>query len=151
MSEKKAKKEIPAESAETKPAAKAAEKPAEPAVKYVTSTDLAAKLGTKPTILRRWLRTLPRFQDSGYTRYKWEEGDPFLADAEASYKKYQSSAEDKKAERDKEREEVKSKKDAEKAAQPAKEKKSKKAPEPEPESAEDDSDDDSGDEGEELD
>lgn len=143
--DKKAEKATPAP-VETKKA----EKAAEPTVKYVTSTDLAAKLGVKSTILRRYLRTLPRFQDSGYTRYKWEEGDPFLNDIEASFKKYQSSAEDKKEARDKERAEKAEAKKAEKAAEPKGEKKGKKAAEPE---VEEDADEDAGDdsdEGEEL-
>lgn len=127
---------------------KKAEKPAEPQVTYVTSTDLAKKLGIKPTILRRWLRTLPKFQDSGYTRYKWEEGDPFLADAEASYKKYQSQVEDKRAQREAEKLEKKAAKPAE-GEKPAKGKKAK-AVEAEPVEEEDAEGGEESDEGEEL-
>lgn len=138
--DKPAEKKTPA--AET---TKKAEKPAEPQVTYVTSTDLAKKLGTKPTILRRWLRTLPKFQDSGYTRYKWEENDPFLADAEASFKKYQTTAEDKKAAREEEKAKAK-------AAKPAAEKKPKKTKTEEtPVEEEDDAEGgEESDEGEEL-
>lgn len=75
---------------------KVAEKPAEPEKKQISTTELAAQLGTKPTILRRWLRTLPRFQDNGYTRYKWDEDDQFLSDAKASFEKYQKQSEEKK-------------------------------------------------------
>lgn len=128
--------------------AKEAKKPAEPQITYVTSTDLAKKLGTKGTILRRWLRTLPKYQDSGYTRYKWEEGDPFLNDAEASFKKYQASAEDKKVEREKERADKATKTKEEKAAKPKKE---KAKPAEEAVEEEDAEGGEEGDEGEELD
>lgn len=127
--------------AKTEPAAEVVKvaEPVAPVIEYVTSTDLAQKLGTKPTILRRWLRTLPRFQDSGYTRYKWEKDDPFLKDAEESFKKFKVSDEEKKARREKENEEKKAKKEAEKqGAEPAKKGKKKAEPEPEPEEAEDD-------------
>lgn len=90
---------------------KKAEKPAkEEKPVFVTTRDLAERLGTKQTILRRFLRSLPKFQDSGYTKYKWEPGDPFLNDIAESFKKYQSSAADKKADRQKEAEAKKAQK-----------------------------------------
>lgn len=128
-----------------KPAVKE-EKAAEPEKVYITSRQVADELGIKPTVLRRYLRTLPHFQDGGYTRYKWDPSDPkdaqFLKDVKASYEKYTRSAEEKKEARDKERAEQAAKKKAEKEAAgeaaPKKEKKSKKAPEPEPEEDEED-------------
>lgn len=59
--------------------AKEEKKKAEPKVKYLTSKDVAAVHKVKPSFLRRVLRSLPKYQDGGYTRYKWEEGDTFLA------------------------------------------------------------------------
>lgn len=92
-----AKKEAaPAE--ETK-AKKAEKKPAEPEAKFVTSRDLADQLGTKPTILRRYLRTLPKYQDGGYTRYKWDEKDPFLKDVAKSFEKFKEDEKEKNAKR----------------------------------------------------
>jgi len=133
-------------------AEKPVEKAAEPEKKMITSTELAARLGTKPTILRRWLRTLPKFQDNGYTRYKWEEDDPFLADASASFEKYKKQSEEKKEARLAEAREKAEKKKAEKPAKETKAK-GKKKDEPE-EEVEEDEDEDSGDEdseeGEEL-
>lgn len=156
----KGNKNAPAKTAEVKETAKPAaetvaktEKVAEtkPEIVMVTSTDLANKLGTKGTILRRWLRTLPQFQDAGYTRYKWEPTDPFLEIAEESFKKFQASDSEKKAKRLEEAREKAEKKEAAKATEG--EKKSKKAPvEPELEETESDEDEDFEDdeEGEEL-
>lgn len=126
---------------------------------FITSTDLAATLGTKGTILRRWLRTLPQFQDSGYTRYKWDPANPadaqFLRDAKDSFSKHQKGDEEKKAARLEEARKKKEAKDA--AAQsgdatPKKEKKSKKGAEtPAPAETEDeDFETESDEEGEEL-
>jgi len=48
-------------------------------IRYLLTKDVAAIHKMKPSKLRRVLRSLKQFQDGGYTRYKWEEGDPFLA------------------------------------------------------------------------
>jgi hypothetical protein len=105
----------------------------------VTTSQLAAKLGTKPTTLRRYLRTLPKYTDNNYTRYGWEPNDPFLADVEASYKKYQTTEAEKKAKRE-----------AEAKDKPAKEKKAKKEKVAEPESESDDFEDAEGMDDEEV-
>jgi hypothetical protein len=153
--EKKKKAAKPAEEVVEKPA----KKEAEPEKVMTTSSDVAKQLGIRPTILRRYLRTLPRFQDSGYTRYKWDPSDPkdkqFLDDIKVSYEKYTKSAEEKKAARDAERAEAAAKKKSEAGDAPVKEKKakSKKAPEPEPVEDEEEEifDEEDGDsEGEEL-
>jgi hypothetical protein len=98
---------------------------------YVTSSELAAQLKTKGTILRRWLRTLPAFQDNGYTRYKWDPSDSkdaqFLKDAAFSFEKYQKSSDEKKTAREAElKEKAEAKKVAKETAKatkkPAKEK-----------------------------
>src|SRR5579859_1736368 len=72
-------------------AEKKEKKAAEPVEIFVTSKDLAHKLGVKPTNLRRYLRTLPAFQDKTYTRYKWKPDDPFLDDVVTSFKKFQET------------------------------------------------------------
>lgn len=131
--------------AETKPAKKA-EKPAEPEKKKITTTELAAMVGTKPTILRRYLRTLPRFQDNGYTRYGWDEDDQFLADAKASFEKYQKASEEKKEAR---LEEARKKAETKKESK-AKAKKEEPAEEAESEEVEEEGDFEESDEGEEL-
>jgi hypothetical protein len=89
--------------------------PPEPEIDYVTSAQLASKIGIKSTILRRWLRTLPQYQDGGYTRYKWETDDPFLETAEEHYKQY-AAAEGEKAAK---RQEAAKAKEAAKAGKPA--------------------------------
>lgn len=149
----------PAATVETKPAAVAEPaKTVEPKVEFITSTHLAEKLGTKGTILRRWLRTLPAYQDSGYTRYKWDPADPkdaqFLKDAEASFKKHQTADSEKKEKRLEEArakaEEKKTKAaEAGNTEKPAKKKKEKPV-EPEPEESEDDEDFEDDEEGEEV-
>lgn len=137
------------------------EKPADPpAIEYVTSKHLADQLNIKSTALRRWLRTLPQFQDGGYTRYKWEPGDPFLASAREHYEKYAASEKEKQEKRLAEAREKTAKKEA-KAAEPTdagkvNPNKKKKAAEPEPPAEETDEEevfeeDEPGDEGEELD
>jgi plasmid replication initiation protein len=135
----------PAKNTKPIPAAAPAkvEKVAEPVIEYVTSTELATRLGTKGTILRRWLRTLPQFQDAGYTRYKWEPTDQFLKDAADGFAKYQKSDDEKKAAR---LEEARKKSEAKKAAADAGEtapkgKKGKKAATPEPADTDDSGDD----------
>jgi phage antirepressor YoqD-like protein len=70
-----------------------------PEEKLITTKDLAAKLGTKPTTLRRYLRTLPHYQDKTYTRYGWKEDDPFLSDVESGFTKYQTAEKEKNVER----------------------------------------------------
>jgi hypothetical protein len=110
-----------------------AKKVAEPVVEYITSAQLASTIGIKSTTLRRWLRTLPQFQDGGYTRYKWEPTDPFLKEAKERYEKFAASETEKQEKRLAEAR-VKAEKKA--AAAEAgetvpKAKKSKKAPEPE--------------------
>lgn len=132
-------------------------KPAVPEIVYVTSKELAEKCGTKGTILRRWLRTLTQFQDSGYTRYKWEPNDPFLTEAPALFEKYQNADVEKKAARAVEAEaKAKAKAEAGENAEPKapKAKKTKTAPEPAPVVEEDEDEDDfeteDDDEGEEL-
>ena len=81
------------ESTSTDGAVAVAEAPAEPEVAWVTSTELAEQCQTQPTILRRWLRTLPQYQDGGYTRYKWDPADPFLSTAVEQFAQFQASAE----------------------------------------------------------
>jgi hypothetical protein len=71
--------------ASTEKAAKASKKPAED---MITTKELAQQLDTKPTTLRRWLRSLPAFTDGTYTRYQWKLDDPFLEDAPASFAKF---------------------------------------------------------------
>jgi hypothetical protein len=143
--------------AETKPVPAAEPvKAAEPVVEYVTSTQLAERLGTKGTILRRWLRTLPQFQDGGYTRYKWEPTDQFLKDAADGFAKYQKSDEEKKATRleeaRKKSEEKKAKAEAGETEPKPKKAKTKAEVAPEPADADEDVDFEDGDEdGEELD
>lgn len=61
----------------------------------VTTKQLAAKLGCAPTALRRFLRTLPTYQDKQYTRYGWPVGDKFLATIEQSYAKHVVSEDEK--------------------------------------------------------
>jgi transposase-like protein len=56
--------------------------------RYVTAPQLASTIGIEPTTLRRWLRTLPQFQDGGYTNYKWDANDPFLKEAKEHYAKF---------------------------------------------------------------
>ncbi len=117
----------PAKTAPAKEVAKPVEKKEEaPAIEYVTSTQLAATIGIKSTILRRWLRTLPQFQDGGYTRYKWEPTDPFLKEAKERYEKFAATEKEKQEKRLAEARD----KAAKKEAKPAKEKKAKAAPEP---------------------
>jgi hypothetical protein len=70
-----------------------------PEINYVTSTQLAAQIGIKSTTLRRWLRTLPQYQDGNYTRYKWEPEDPFLIDAQKHYEEFAEAEEEKKVKR----------------------------------------------------
>lgn len=147
-----AKKEAPAE---TKPAAsEKAAKTKEPEAKMVTSRELADQLGTKPTILRRYLRTLPKYQDGGYTRYKWDEKDPFLKDIKASFEKFKLDEKEKNAKRLATLKEKKEK--VEKTVDPkgdGKKPKKTKEPEPEPEVEEDEpelEDDEETDEEEEL-
>lgn len=74
-------------------------KAVEPEAKMITSRELAEQLGTKPTILRRYLRTLPKYQDGGYTRYKWDEKDPFLRDVMNSFEKFKEDEKEKNAKR----------------------------------------------------
>lgn len=106
----------------------------------VTTSQLAAQLGTKPTILRRYLRSLPAYQDNQYSRYGWEPGDQFLADVTASFAKYQTKEADKKAKREAEAKTVK----------PAKEAKPTKGKKPEPEPLEEEDVFDNEDEVEEI-
>jgi hypothetical protein len=56
--------------------------------RYVTAAQLAATIGIEPTTLRRWLRTLPQFQDGGYTKYKWNQDDPFIKEAKEHYERF---------------------------------------------------------------
>lgn len=65
-----------------------AKKAKEGEVKYLTTKDIAAIHKVKPAFLRRVLRSLSKYQDEGYTRYKWEEGDPFLATLGKTIEKY---------------------------------------------------------------
>jgi len=125
--------EAPAPVAKAAPAKKVVkEEPVEPV--YVTSTQLAAQIGIKPTILRRWLRTLPEFQDGGYTRYKWEPEDPFLESAPEAYAKYASQDEERRAKREAENAaKAAKKKAAENGKTTTPKKKAKAEPEPEPE------------------
>ena len=128
--------------AAAKPEPAKKEKAAEvPAIEYVTSAQLASTLGIKSTTLRRWLRTLPKFQDGGYTRYKWEPTDPFLKEAKERYEKFAASEKEKQ----------------EKRLEDARAKAAKKAVggEPKPAKVEETTDEDEevvgdGDEGEEL-
>lgn len=122
MSDKKTKIETPKAKAAAAPE-KAATTEKVPEVKLVSTAQLAAKLGTKPTILRRYLRSLPKYTDNNYTRYGWNPDDQFLKDVEASFKKYQTS-ESEKAEK---RKADLAEKAAKRAAEPAKEKPAKKA------------------------
>jgi len=55
---------------------------------FVTAIQLAATIGIEPTTLRRWLRTLPQFQDGDYTKYRWDPNDPFLKEAKEHYEKF---------------------------------------------------------------
>ena len=126
------------------------EKPAEPVIEYVTSAQLASTLGIKSTTLRRWLRTLPQFQDGGYTRYKWEPTDPFLKEAKDRYEKFAATEKEKQEKRLADAREKAAKKEAG-GEKPAK---TKKAKTPEPEVEEEETDEDSvvedDEEGEEL-
>lgn len=137
--------------AETKAAPEKPVKAKEPEAKMVTSRELADQLGTKPTILRRYLRTLPKYQDGGYTRYKWDEKDPFLKDVKASFEKFKTEEKEKNAKRLATLKEKKEK--AEKTADPkgAGKKAAKKDREPEPEvdETEEFEDDEPADDGEE--
>ena len=56
-----------------------------PSEEFVTPKDLAVTLNTTPKTVRKWLRTLPQFQDSRHTRYKWRKDDPFVREAEARF------------------------------------------------------------------
>jgi hypothetical protein len=125
--------------AEDPKAKKAEKKPAEPEAKMVTSRELADQLGTKPTILRRYLRTLPKYQDGGYTRYKWDEKDPFLKDVKASFEKFKEDEKEKNAKRLATLKEKKEKAESKGDAVPKAGKKAAKKADPEPEPEEDDS------------
>lgn len=111
-----AKKEAPAKEA---PAPKKAK---EPEKKYITTKILADKLKTKPAALRRYLRSIPAFQDETYTRYKWDPENAkdakFLDDVAERYAKFQATEKEKNAKR------LKDLKDKEKTGGKA----SKKAP-----------------------
>lgn len=86
-------------SKDTKTPEAPAKKKAEEGPKMVTSRMLADKIGCKPAALRRYLRSLPSFQDKTYTRYKWPEGDKQLAQIEAGYAKFKESEKEKNAKR----------------------------------------------------
>ena len=92
---------------------------------YITPNHLAEKLGTKPATVRRYLRTLPGFQDSTYTRYKWEKGvdDKKVEDILAGFEKFKESEKVKNAKRLEElkKKEAAKKEAAAKEAAPAKE------------------------------
>jgi len=106
-------------------------KPEPPAIEYVTSTQLAATIGIKSTILRRWLRTLPQYSDGGYTRYKWEPTDPFLKEAKERYEKFAASETEKQAKRLEDVREKAAKKEAGPTEKAEKKAKAKKDPKPE--------------------
>ena len=129
---------------------KAEKKPEVPAIEYVTSAQLASTLGIKSTTLRRWLRTLPQFQDGGYTRYKWEPTDPFLKEAKERYEKFAASEKEKQEKRLEDARAKAAKKAEGGDAKPAKGKKAKPEVEVEETVDEDEEVVGDGDEGEEL-
>ena len=114
------KKEVKKASTPETKGAKETKKEKAPEKKYVTTREIATSLGVKPATLRRYLRTLPKFQDSGYTRYKWDpdskEDMQNVEDIKTSFKKHaEKEAKDKNA---KKAEKAEAKK-AEKASAPA--------------------------------
>lgn len=71
----------------------------EPKIDYVTSRKIADDLGIRPASLRRYLRSLPSFQDEGYTRYKWDPNKASdmkqVADIKSGYAKHAESEKEK--------------------------------------------------------
>jgi hypothetical protein len=125
-------------------AAEAPEKKAkkeEPKIEYITTKHIADELGIKPATLRRYLRSLPMFQDEGYTRYKFDPNNKDdqrkLKDIKAGYAKFATE------EKEKNKKRLEELKKAEKNGKGAAKGKGKKA-------AEEDEDEDTEEEEEEL-
>ena len=57
-------------------------------VQHITAPKLAAAIGIEAKTLRDWLRTLPRYQDSSYTKYEWAPNDPFLDEVRQYFGKF---------------------------------------------------------------
>ena len=72
-------------------------------IEYITTKHIADELGIKPATLRRYLRSLPMFQDEGYTRYKFDPNNKDdqrkLKDIKAGYAKFATEEKEKNKQR----------------------------------------------------
>lgn len=113
--------------------------------KPITTRVLAGQIGVRPASLRRYLRTMPAFQDEKYTRYGWDEGDKQLQAIKDGFSKFQTSEKEKNKKRLAELKKTAGKKQA----PPAKKGKAKKEEEDEEEPEEEETDEVAEDEEEE--
>jgi hypothetical protein len=58
----------------------------------VTPNDLAREYDKTPLTIRRWLRSLPRFAENDYQRYRFRKDDPILEEAVLHFAGYSGSA-----------------------------------------------------------
>lgn len=58
-----------------------------PEAEYTTPNELAAEFAISPKTVRDWLRTLPQFQDGGYTRYRLRKDGPVVEEAAKRFRK----------------------------------------------------------------